>query len=381
MNEVDTNDHRAVGLTTLGNPITLIASLDRLSKLCPQYKLYICLNPQREYISNEQFDYIVNSSYKIIQSYERLFKEIVVIEAHYKAWWGTLLWATHGFCMDVLLTLSQEPHMVVFEEDAFVFDKDLFYSWFDKLNQVHIVCGMNNITPNNFDVFDRLKVFPYVPDVDGPGKESVMFFNKSIQEHWDWWSVDYMKFEKDIKFTPPFDCPQLTFRREVNFDTFEFFSMVCYLHPQIKLEFYQENSYADYWRYQGMNKLHEFYNKHNNIDQYIHYFNTALFQYLEHNEQDNRERYERLLFASQDHGHYAHHLSTYILGLAFIKTFKQKYIDILGIEQYIKHRKSLKNYVYLLVKYYGYERVKSEFNMNKYIRFTYSYVRKHHTLN
>lgn len=372
---------RAVGLTTLGNPITLIASLDRLSKLCPQYKLYICLNPQIEHISQEQYQYVVDSSYKIIQSYEHLFKEVVVIEAHYKAWWGTPLWATHGFCMDVLLTLSEEPHMVVFEEDAFVFDRELFYNWFDRLNDIHIVCGMNSITPNNCDIFERLKLFDCVPNVDGPGKESVLFFNKSIRQHWDWWSVDYMKYDKDTTFKPPFDCPPLTFRREVNFDTFEFFSMMCYLNPQIQLEFYQENSYADYWRYQGMNKAYEFYNKHKDGDQYIHYFNTALFQYLEHHEHDNRQKYEAALFASNDHGHYVHHLSTYIIGLAFIKTFKRQYVDILGIEQYIKHKKSLKNYVYLLVKYYGLDRINLEFNMKKYIRFTYNYVRKHHTLN
>lgn len=377
MNQIDVSDTRAIGLTTLGNPITLISSLDRLSKLCPQYKLYICLNPQREYVSDEQFDYIVNSSYKIIQSYQHLFKEVVVIEAHYKAWWGTKLWATHGFCIDALLELSNEQQIAIFEEDAFVFDKGLFDTWFDKLNTVHVFCGMNSITPNNCDVFDKVRLFSSTPDVPGPAKESILFINKSIKQHWDWISTDYFKLENNILFTPPFDSPKLNFRREVNFDTFEFFSLMCYLNKDIKMEFYEENSY-NYWWYQGMNNQSEFYVKHGNFDQYIHYFNSALFQQLEFNDKSNAKIYKDRLLASKDWSPFVHHLSTYILGLSLLHYYKKAYVDLLGNEQYIKHKRSLKNYVYLLIQYYGYGRINLEFNIYKLIRFTYRYVRKHH---
>jgi len=371
---------RAVGLTTLGNPLTLIASLDRLSKLCPQYKLYICLNPQREYISAEQLQYIYDVSYKVIRSYEHLFKEIVVIEAHYKAWWGTPLWATHGFCMDSILFLSEEQNIVIFEEDAFVFDRELFYNWFDKLNDVHVVCGMNRVTPNNCDVFEKIRLFSCVPDVPGPGKESVLFVNKSIKQHWDWMSVDYVKLENGIDFRPQLLPTYLNFKREVSFDTFEFFSLMCYLNPNIKIHFYEENSF-DYWWFQGLSKTQEFYDKHSQLDKYVHYFNGALFQYLEFNDKTNRKVYYDRIMKSKDWSPFVHHLSTYILGMALIQTFKQKYIELLGNEQYIKHRKALKNYILLLIQYYGYGRINLEFDLNKFVKFTYRYVHKHHRLN
>jgi len=370
---------RAVGLTTLGNPLTLIASLDRLSKLCPQYKLYICLNPQREYISDEQLQYIYDISYKVIDSYKQLFKEIVVIEAHYKAWWGTPLWATHGFCMDSILFLSQEQNIVIFEEDAFVFDRDLFYSWFDKLKDVHVVCGMNRITPNNCDIFEKVNLFSCVPDVPGPGKESVLFVNKSIKEHWDWISTDYVKLENGIDFRPQLIPTYLNFKREVSFDTFEFFSLMCYLNPNIKLYFYEENSF-DYWRFQGSKQSDKFYEKHGQTDQYIHYFNGALFQYLEFNDKLNKQIYYNRIMQSEDWSPFVHHLSTYILGMALMRTFKQKYIELIGYEQYIKHRNALKNYIFILIQYYGYGRIKLEFNIKRFIKFTYRYIQKHHTL-
>lgn len=370
---------RAVGLTTLGNPLTLIASLDRLSILCPQYKLYICLNPQREYISDEQLQYIYDVSYKVIHSYEHLFKEIVVIEAHYKAWWGTPLWATHGFCMDSILFLSEEQNIVIFEEDAFVFDRELFYSWFDKLKDVHVVCGMNRVTPNNCDVFEKIRLFSCVPDVSGPGKESVLFVNKSIKELWDWISVDYVKLENGINFRPQLIPTYLNFKREVSFDTFEFFSLMCYLNPNIKLHFYEENSF-DYWWFQSSNQSDKFYEKHGQTDQYIHYFNGALFQYLEFNDKLNKKVYYNRIMNSKDWAPFVHHLSAYILGMALMRTFKQKYIELLGHEQYIKHRNALKNYIFILIQYYGYARINLEFNFKKFIKFTYRYVQKHHTL-
>tara|TARA_R110000868_G_scaffold9602_7_gene47308 strand:+ start:750 stop:1679 length:930 start_codon:yes stop_codon:yes gene_type:complete len=309
-----------------------------------------------------------------------LFKEVVVIEAHYKAWWGTLLWATHGFCMDVLLTLSDEQHMVIFEEDAFVFDKELFYNWFDKLKDVHVVCGMNRVTPNNCDVFEKLNLFSCVPDVPGPGKESVLFIDKSIKQHWDWMSVDYFKLEKDINFKPQLISMSLNFKREVSFDTFEFFSLMCYLNPNIKLHFYEENSF-DYWWFEGTNNVDEFYKKHGDLDKYVHYFNSALFQYLEFNDKLNKKIYYNRIMSSKDWSPFVHHLSTYTLGLALLKIFKKKYIELLGAEQYIKHRSSLKNYIYLLIQYYGYGRIKLEFNFSRFIKFTHRYVQKHHTLN
>lgn len=372
---------RAIGLTTLGNPLTLIASLDRLSKICPQYKLYICLNPQREYVSDEQFDYILNSSYKIIQSYEHLFKEVVIIEPHYKAWWGTKLWATHGFCIDAIITLAKEDHLCIFEEDAFVFDKDLFYKWFDRLNDVHIVCGMNAVTPNNPDIFDKISIFPTVPDVVGPGKESILFVDRYIKTHWDWFSTDYFKLDVNTKFKPRLEYPPLNFKREVMFDTFEFFSLMCFLHPQVKIDFYKENGYSEYWRYQGMGKAIEFYNKHKDFDQYMHYFHTSLFQFLEYHHVSNKEKFKESLNTAVDVGHFVNHLSTYILGMAFLSHFKTQYIKILGKEQYIKHRSSLKNYISLLIEYYTISRIKNEFNMRKFARFTYKYVKKHHGCN
>ena len=372
---------RAIGLTTLGNPLTLIASLERLSKLCPQYKLYVCLNPQREYISDEQFEYIINSSYKIIQSYEHLFKEIIIIEPHYKAWWGTKLWATHGFCIDSILTLSEEEHMCIFEEDAFVFDNNLFYEWFDKLNDVHIVCGMNSVTPNNSDIFDKLTIFPSVPDVVGPGKESILFVDKYIKTYWDWFSTDYFKLETNTSFKPKVQYPYLNFKREVMFDTFEFFSLMCYLNTDIKINFYKENGYSEYWRYQGMGKPELFYEKHKDSEQYMHYFHTSLFQVLEYHSVENKQIFKDLLIKQKDNGHFVNHLSTYILGMAFLSQFKSQYIKILGKEQYIKHRTSLKNYISLLIEYYTVDRIKHEFNMRKFARFTYRYVKHHHSCN
>jgi hypothetical protein len=375
------NKHdRAVGLTSLGNPITLIASLDRLSKLCPQYKLYVCLNPQREYISAEQFQYLLDSSYKIIQSYAHLFKEVIVIEAHYKAWWGTNLWAHHGFCIDAILQISSEQKLVVFEEDAYIFDKQLFNTWFDKLDTLHVFCVMNSVTPNNCDVFEKLQLFSISPNVAGPAKESIFFINKSIKQHWDWISTDYLKIENGTLFKPPFDSPPFNFKREVNFDTFEFFSMMCFLNKNIKMDFYEENSY-DYWLLQHYGRSDEFYSKHGKFDQYIHYFNSALFQYLEHNDKLNQKIYKDKLFKSPDWGPFVHHLSSYIIGLSLLNFYKKKYLELLGVDQYRKHKTSLKNYVYLLMQYYGFSRMNLEFNIYKLIKFTYRYVKKHHGCN
>jgi hypothetical protein len=236
---------------------------------------------------------------------------------------------------------------------------------------------MNSITPNNCDVFDKVRLFSSTPDVPGPAKESILFINKSIKQHWDWISTDYLKFENNILFTPPVDSPKLNFRREVNFDTFEFFSLMCYLNKDIKMEFYEENSY-NYWLYQGSNNQSEFYVKHGNFDQYIHYFNSALFRQLEFNDKSNAKIYKDRLLSSKDWSPFVHHLSTYILGLSLLHYYKKTYVDLLGNEQYIKHKRSLKNYVYLLIQYYGYGRMNLEFNIYKLIRFTYRYVRKHH---
>ena len=52
MSEVAINN-RAVGLVSIGNPVTLITSLDKFKTICPGYKIYICLNVIREHISDE----------------------------------------------------------------------------------------------------------------------------------------------------------------------------------------------------------------------------------------------------------------------------------------------------------------------------------------
>lgn len=404
MNNVIKNPSKAVCVTSMCNPIMLIASLENFKSICPNYTLYVCLNPQRENITIERFNKTISFTYRIIKHYEKYFKEIKVLELNHsgkrESWQGDA-WISHGTCIDTIINVTTEQQLAIFEEDAFIFDKKLFESWFDKLNQgYHIFCGANYEIPNNSDIFDRLSMFDSVPDnASGPGKESIFFIDKKIMKYMDWWSTDYISFNEnkkyklllsnipskleiplseDIEITTKYhEITSLKFKNQISFDTFEFFTFRIFLDNNIKCDFYKEIDF-DYWWLQGTGKNYKFYQIHTDDEKYVHYFNSSLYSLLSVNNPKNFNKFKKTIFTAEDWGPYVQHLSTYVIYLALLFKFRKKFIELLGLKEYKKYRNCLKRYIFLLVQYYGYGRILLEFKYHKFVPFVYRYIMKHH---
>ena len=370
MSEVAINN-RAVGLVSIGNPVTLITSLDKFKTICPGYKIYICLNVIREHISDENFQKLTTNAYKIIADYEKYFNQIIVIESTSRGW------ITHGQCIDLLFHIIEEEEMVIYEEDAYLFSKSEFESMFAGLDNNDLVCVVAPQNPNNFtNLFSKLSIF--VNAVNMPGKESIFFIRKSILSKYNWLGFDYMEWSPNVIYTRP-EGTKLQFKENIQFDTFEFFSFNCWMNTNIKTITYNEQSY-DYWISEGRQNVDEFYRNMSNPQNYIHYFNGALFQYLDYHHSENVKTYRDMMHTATHFGQFLYHTSTYIIHLCMLRTVKNKYIELLGKVEYDKQRRSLKNFIRLNFDYFGYFKIRHQYRLGRFIKFTNKFIKKYHTL-
>jgi len=205
---------RAVGVTSIGNPITLIATLEKFKRICRGYRVYVMLNIARECNNRENITHLTEQTYKICQHYEKYFSQLLIIENTANSW------MSHGLCLDTLFTLTTEDEMAFFEEDAYLTDKVTFDNWFNQLKDNHLNCVVAPQNPNNFgQLFSKLGIFHGA--VNMPGKESIFFVRRDILELYDWPAFDYVKWENQFVYKPN-ECLELKFNEEIHFDTFEF---------------------------------------------------------------------------------------------------------------------------------------------------------------
>jgi len=370
---MDTIDrsNRAIGLVSIGNPITFIASFEQFKANidAPQYKIYVYLNVPREHTSPERFEAVTQNAYKIAQDYKQYFKDVVIIEN------TTNMWVTHGQAIDILFHVIDEEYMAIFEEDAYMFSRELFDANLQELQTKDLVCVVAPQNPNNFqNLFSKLSIFPEA--VNMPGKESVFFIRKSIAKKYNWLGFDYVKWTPETIFTRP-EGTKLAFKEEIYFDTFEFFSFNCWMNTNIKTATYIEENF-DYWILEGRQDTDAFYRNLSGGKNYIHYFNGALFQYLEHLHPKNKAYYRNMVLTAGHFGAFLYHLSTYTINLGILNAVKSKYIQLLGKEEYLAHKNALKNSLRLLFAYFGIYKIKTQFKFFKYIKFTHKFAKKHH---
>lgn len=364
-------ENRAIGLTSLGNPITLISSLENFAKICPNHKIYVCLNVSGAHTTPEIKKKLISNSYKIINYYEKYFKEIVVIENN------NTVWSTHGYCIDLIYNIATEEQLAIFEEDAYVFCPSVFKTWFDKLNECDLHCVIAPQNPNNFgQLFGKLNIFKDA--INMPGKESVFFINKKIEKQYDWLSFDYVNWESHATFKINSSI-RLNFSTQIKFDTFEFFSFNCWLNSNIKKITYHEINY-DYWLYESRNNTDEFFTKYDKDHYYMHYFNAGIFNYLGCNNPINKKSYKSNALDSSSSNTYNQHLSTYIIHYLLLRNFKQNFIDILSIDEFNLLKNSIKEQISFLVKYFGYYKSIKNFKLIKFVKFTNKFIKKHHTI-
>lgn len=371
MSEVIKQKTRAVGLTSIGNPLTLIASFEKFKRLCKGYKIYVMLNVARECNNPQNIKHLTEQTYKICQYYQKFFSEVLIIENTARDW------MTHGLCLDTLFTLTTEDEMVFFEEDAFLTDKVTFDNWFNQLKDNHLHCVVAPQNPNNFgQLFSKLGIFHGA--VNMPGKESIFFVRRDILELYDWPAFDYIKWENHFVYKPNSHL-ELKFNEEIHFDTFEFFSLNCWMNKSIKKSVYEEHNF-DYWVSEGRGNIDEFFRKHASPPPYIHYFNGALFQYLDYHDKGNRKFYYDMVHEAPHFGQFMYHMSTFLIHYSIMLTIKKRYVEICGIEEYKRHKKSLKNAITMLFNYFGYYTIKKKFKMHLYFKFACRHSRKVHYL-
>ena len=371
MNEVLKTDTRAVGLVSIGNPITLIASFEKFKQICRNYKIYVMLNISRDHSNPDTVKRLTDNAYKIFSHYEKYFSEIVVIENPTKDW------MTHGLCIDTIFAISTEDRMAIFEEDAYLFSDHQFKEWFDKLDENHLHCVVAPQNPNNFaQLFSKLGIFKDV--VNMPGKESIFFIRRDILKHYDWPGFDYVQWKNDVVYKPN-EKLQLSFKEDIHFDTFEFFSLNCWMNDQIKKSVYHEHNY-DYWVSEGRNDLEAFYRHHTGRPSYIHYFNGSLFQYLDYHDEKNVAFYKDMVYNAPHFGQFLYHMSTYLIHSSIILAIRRRYIEILGVKEYQSQKKSLKNSLVLLFNYFGYWQIANKFKLKRYFKFTCRHSRMVHKL-
>jgi hypothetical protein len=370
---MDTIDrsNRAIGLVSIGNPITLIASFEQFKEIIesPKYKIYVYLNVPREHTSAERFEILTNNAYKIAQEYKQYFKDVVIIEN------TTTSWITHGQAIDMLFHIIDEEYMAIFEEDAYMFSRELFDAKLQELQTKDLVCVVAPQNPNNFqNLFSKLSIFPEA--VNMPGKESVFFIRKSIAKKYNWLGFDYVKWTPETVYKRP-EGTKLAFKEEIHFDTFEFFSFNCWMNTEIKSTTYTEENF-DYWILEGRNDTEAFYRNFAGGKNYIHYFNGALFQYLDYLSPKNKIFYKNMLLNAEHFGAFLYHLSTCAINLSILNAVKSKYIQLLGKQEYLTHKNSLKNSLRLLFSYFGVYKIRNQFKFYKYIKFTHKFAKKYH---
>jgi len=364
-----TNENRAVGLVSIGNPVTLIASLDKFKTVCAGYKIYICLNISQEHITVENYQKLLNNSYKIIAHYEPNFREIVVIENAAK------VWLTHGMCLDMLYNFATEEELVMFEEDAYLFSNTDFEEKFRNLQTKDLFCVVAPKNPNNYNaLFSKLNIFPNT--INMPGKESIFFIRKSLLSKYDWVSFDYVKWNSGVVYTRP-EGTKIHFQEEIHFDTFEFFSLNCWMNTSIAVGTYEEQNY-DYWVPEGRNAIHEFYQQMTNPMNYMHYFNGSLFQYLDYHGPNNSKFYKNMMHTAPHFGQYLYHMSTYIIHLGILRAVKKKYVEILGSVEYNLNKRSIKNSLSMLINYFGYFKIRHQYKLASFLKFTYKFTNRYH---
>jgi len=360
---------KAIGLTSIGNPITLIAALDKLGKLACGYKLYVCLNVPQQQTTTERYAALITNSHKILQHYESRFGGIVIIDPQDECW------ASHGYCIDLIFHACEEQAIAIFEEDAYIFDQEVFNDWFDKLNSYHVVSGMDYLHPNNFWFFDSMS--KYGSTTNKPGKESIFFIRKDIINHHNWFSFDYLILNEGSTIKAPFRDESFVLQKWMGFDTFEFFSWGCMLNTNIKWLTYQEKTY-NYWYYYVKEQFDAFKEHYSRPQPYTHYFNSAIFYHLSYHGKSNDVNYRITTMREPMHDTFLPHLTTFMVQMMLLLTMRTVYIQLLGKQEYQIHRKSLKQALRYLLQYFGYARCKFGIKILSYAKFTYSYIKTHH---
>lgn len=371
MNDAVPIQSKAVGFTSIGNPINLIAQLDGLSKIANGFALYVCLNVAQHVHSKDRYTKTIENVYRILNRYTSYFSKIKVIDLSYGQF------ATHGTCIDHILHCFTEDAIAIFEEDAFVFDKSFFDEQFEHLKNHHVVMGINRGYPNNFLFFEKLlNVVDKSVDVR-PGKESIVFLRRDILTKFNWLSFDYLRIESDVPFKLPYRAQCIVPDRSIGFDTSEFFSMGCILNPDVRRTFYTEELY-DYWSFYAGGKFDEFYEAYSKQQRYCHYFNSALFHHLKHHGKHNQTDLKDTMMSCDNTEIFLGHLSTHVTQLALLNTVKKVYVEILGIAEYKLHKQSLKSVIRCLCTYFGLWRSKHNIKIEKFYQFTHSYIERHH---
>jgi hypothetical protein len=211
-----------------------------------------------------------------------------------------------------------------------------------------------------------------------PGKESIFFVNKSINQKFNWYGFDYVKWLPETVYIRN-EGTRLAFKEEIHFDTFEFFSFNCWMNKNIKVVTYNEESF-DYWVPEGRGDTEGFFRNISSGRNYMHYFNGALFQYLDYLSPKNTAFYKRMVNTAGHYGQFMYHMSTYTIHLGMLLAIKSKYIDILGKEEFNLQRNSLKRSLQHLFVYFGIWKIKHQFKFFKYIKFTYKFMKKYHCI-
>jgi len=369
MNELSAINSKAIGFTSIGNPINLILQLDRLSKIAGGYTLYVCLNIGQHICGTDRYKILVDNCYKIIKSYEAKFKKIKILDLTL----GQFL--THGACIDQILHCFEEDAIAIFEEDAYIFDSNFFDEKFKQLNTHHIVMGMNRGEPNNKQFFAMISSL--ATKEIRPGKESFFFLRKDLLHEFNWASFDYLTLEKGMQLRLPYTDLCATIEDWVGFDTSEFLSVCCTFHPKIKMSFYTEETYA-YWPYFGENKFDEFYTHYSSAMPYCHYFNSIVYYNLNYHNESNHTDMKEMSLKIPNPDIFLSHMSTHILQLAMLRVCKQKYVAVIGIDEYNYHKKSLKHVLGYLFNYFGLWYVRHRMKMYTFLKFTHKFVQNQH---
>lgn len=374
MEESSNKKIRGVGLVSIANPITLIASIEKFKQLEFKDNLFIILNVNRQLTDEDRVKTLIDNSFKVIKYYEPYFSKIYVIESTAE------LWHTHGRCLDQLFAVMSKygiEEMAMFEEDAFLIRDGKMDEWFETLKENHLHCVVAPNNPNNYDkFFKKLEIFHNT--INMPGKESVFFIRKDILEHYNWLGFDYFSWNPNFVYKP-FEGVEISVPEEVQWDTFEFFSLNCWINRKIKKSIYHENNY-DYWMWEGRGETDTFFRDFENVPEYLHYFNGALFTYLDmHGDQATLD-HNTIMYNAPHYGNFMYHLSTYLIHHAMLLSVKKRYIEVLGVDAYRLHRNSHKRMIKKLLDYFGWFRIVKQFEMEKYFKFTCRFTNKVHYL-
>lgn len=363
MTDKNTGIQRGIGLTSIGNANTLIAQLEKFKELGFKENVFICLNIFTN-TSEDNFEKLKDDFYKIVKNYDQYFSKIYVIES-------VNAFLTHGSCLDVLFNTMIEfgiEEMAFFEEDAFIFKSEILQEWFNKLKDHHLHCVVD-VDPNEdySYIFKKLDLLDNT--INTPGKESIFFVKKDILDHYDWLSFDYIVLDKKTKIKIS-DNYKLSLPRDTtHFDTFHFFSLICWTNPKIKCSIYNE---------ERLHFLEPDSIDAGRISEYVHYFNSALYTHLDFHGENEKKILKELLMTEGAYGAFPIHIHTWLVHASLLFSIRKKYINILGIDRYREQRNSQKRIIKKYLNYFGWYHSTYTYKIKEVFKRVFKYVNKMH---